>query len=172
MILFQGENIIVKRAIESDIKYILSLEEMKENNRFVWQGTYEEHLNEIKDINKYILGSIFNKESNKKIGYILCTLDNKSKVFELKRIVIEKKGMGYGKDTIKALLKYVFEGLNMNRFWLDVYTDHVVGIKLYESLGMVYEGTLRQSYKSNRGYVNQMIYSMLPFEYYQKKDLR
>ena len=46
----------------------------------------------------------------------------------------------------------------MNRFWLDVFEDNTVGISLYTSLGLVHEGTLRQSYKDEKGYRNQLIF--------------
>ena len=54
---------------------------------------------------------------------------------------------------MKALLKHAFEEMNINRFWLDVYPDNIFGIRLYESLGMNRDGVLRQSYKSERGYL-------------------
>ena len=66
-----------------------------------------------------------------------------------------------------ALFKYAFEEMNINRFWLDVYPDNTIGIKLYEGLGMHRDGVLRQNYKSKRGYLDQIIYSMLKTEYFQ-----
>jgi len=68
-----------------------------------------------------------------------------------------------------GILKYCFEVLDMNRFWLDVYTDNEVGINLYKSLDLVYEGTLRSAYKSERGYLDMMVFSMLRSEYEKLK---
>ncbi|MFA9424376.1 MAG: GNAT family N-acetyltransferase, partial [Sedimentibacter sp.] len=92
-------------------------------------------------------------------------LDFKSNVFEIRGIAITKKGIGYGKESLKALIKYSFEETHTNRLWLDVYPDNVIGIKLYESLGMHRDGMLRQSFKSERGYLDQIIYSILKCEY-------
>ncbi|GAB1456489.1 MAG: GNAT family protein [Spirochaetia bacterium] len=86
------------------------------------------------------------------------------------RIVITGKAKGFGKETIKRVITYAFESLKMNRFWLDVYPDNYDGIKLYESLGMIREGTLRQNYKSERGYLDQIIYSLLETEYNELKQ--
>ena len=66
---------------------------------------------------------------------------------------------------MEALLKFAFEETETNRFWLDVYPDNLIGIKLYESLGMHRDGVLRQNYKAERGYLDQIIYSMLRREY-------
>lgn len=66
-----------------------------------------------------------------------------------------------------ALIKLAFEKLDINRFWLDVYPDNIYGIQLYESLGMHRDGVLRQNYKAERGYLDQIIYSMLRNEYFK-----
>jgi ribosomal-protein-alanine N-acetyltransferase len=154
-------------ATEADIETIINLESHKDNRDFIWLGTYEEHKAEIEDKNHLIF--VFRrKEDNLIVGFALIRLDFKSEIFELRRIAISHKGIGYGKEVMTALLKYAFEDMKINRFWLDVYPDNVIGIKLYEGLGMHRDGILRQNYKSNRGYLDQIIYSMLKSEYVQK----
>jgi ribosomal-protein-alanine N-acetyltransferase len=153
-------------ATEEDIETIIKLESHKANRDFLWIGTYEQHKAEINDKN-HLLFVFRRKEDNLIVGFALIRLDFKSEVFELRRIAISHKGIGYGKEAMSALLKYAFEELNINRFWLDVYPDNNLGIKLYEGLGMHRDGILRQNYKSNRGYLDQIIYSMLKTEYFQ-----
>lgn len=164
MPLFTGRGIEVRDAVEGDISYIMNLESEDSNKQFVFQGTYEEHRKEI-ELDEYLLGIICEKDTYKKLGYILCHIDNKSKVFELRRIVVEEKSRGIGRETLENLIKYAFEILKLNRFWLDVYSNHTRGIKLYEDLGLVCEGVLRQSYRTDSGYVDQKIYSILSKEY-------
>ena len=91
-----------------------------------------------------------------------------TKSFEFRRVVIDVKREGYGKEFILGLLEYCFIDLEMNRFWLDAFEDNIVGINLYTSLGFIHEGTLRQSYRDERGYRSQLIFSMLRDEYFQK----
>ena len=162
--ILETERLLIMEAVESEINTIIELESHKDNRDYLWIGTYEEHQAEIVDKNHMLL--VFKrKEDLEIIGYALIRLDQKSDVFELRRIAISEKGKGYGKETMRALFKYAFEEKNTNRFWLDVYPDNIIGIKLYESLGMHCDGTLRQSYKSKRGYLDQIIYSMLKDEY-------
>ena len=85
--------------------------------------------------------------------------------FEVRRIAITDKGYGYGKEAMSGLIRYAFEGTETNRLWLDVYPDNEIRIKLYESLGMHCDGVLRKNYLSERGYLDQIIYSMLRSEY-------
>lgn len=158
------ERLLIVEAVESEIGTIMEIESHKDNRNFIWIGTYEEHKAEIEDKNHLLL--VFKHRENLDIvGYALIRLDYKSEIFELRRIAISEKGNGYGKEAMLAILKYAFDDRNTNRFWLDVYPDNTIGIQLYESLGMHRDGVLRQSYKSERGYLDQIIYSMLKSEY-------
>ncbi len=164
--MIETKRLYIIEATEEDIETIIELESHKDNRNFVWIGTYEEHKAEIGDKNHLVF--VFRqKVDNSIIGYALIRLDFKSEIFELRRIAISHKGIGYGKEVMIALLKYAFEDRNINRFWLDVYPDNLIGIRLYEGLGMHRDGVLRQSYKSERGYLDQIIYSMLKNEYYK-----
>ncbi len=163
-ILFSTERLNIFNATEKDIDIILELENHKDNRNYLWQGTFEEHMSEINDKNSMLV--VFKrKDNNEIIGYSLSHINFKSDVFELRRIVISDKGKGYGRETLLGIIKYCFEVVKCNRFWLDVYPDNEKGINLYKSVGMHHDGTLRQSYKSERGYLDQMIFSILKEEY-------
>jgi RimJ/RimL family protein N-acetyltransferase len=163
--MIETDSLYITDAQETDIAAIMELEKHKDNRNFIWQGTYEEHKKEIES-DDYIL-QVFNKKDNgETIGFALIFLDKKSERFELRRIAVSEKGKGYGRETLTALIKFAFEELQMNRFWLDVYPDNHVGIKLYEGIGMHKDGVLRQNYKSERGYLDMIVYSILKDEYF------
>lgn len=162
--MLETKRLVIAEAVEADIEWIIAQESDEENCRFVWIGTREEHRAEIADP-AHLLLVFREKDDGEKVGYALVHLDFKSERFELRRIVIALKNRGYGRESIEALMKYAFETLRFNRFWLDVYPDNAVGIALYESLGLHRDGVLRQNYKSERGYLDQIIYSMLREEY-------
>ena len=158
----------IVEADSSDIDSIIALEEHPENRDYLWVGTYEDHLAEIADPNHLLL--VFREKSDSRIvGYALIRLNKKSEIFELRRIAINEKRCGYGREAMVALFCLAFEKLGCNRFWLDVYPDNLYGIKLYVSMGMHRDGVLRQNYKSERGYLDQIIYSMLKGEYFAVK---
>ena len=156
----------IRSAVESDINLIIEIEQHPDNRDFIWVGTYEEHLSEIND-NQHLLLVFHRIEDNLPIGYSLSRIDFDWEVYELRRFVITDKGKGYGREAMNAHLKYAFEDLKINRFWLDVFPDNTAGIGLYESLKMHRDGVLRQSYKADRGYLDQIIYSMLKNEYFK-----
>ncbi len=155
----------IAEAIPEDVNTIIEIESHKDNRDFIWIGTAEQHLEEIEDPNHLLL--LFRtKEDGRIVGYALARIDWKSEVFELRRIAITEKGMGFGREVMEAIMKFAFTELSTNRFWLDVYPDNLIGIRLYESLGMHLDGVLRQNYKASRGYLDQIIYSMLKSEYF------
>lgn len=165
--MIETKRLEIIKAKEEHIDEIIMIESHKENRDYLWIGTYEEHLNEINDPNHLLL--IFKeKTSSEIVGYALIRLDFKSNIFEIRRIAMMKKGIGYGKESMIALIDYAFNKTKTNRLWLDVYPDNEIGIKLYDSLGMHREGVLRQNYKSDRGYLDQIIYSVLRSEYKNK----
>ena len=162
--LFETKRLIFEEAEEEDIATIIDLESHPNNKDFLWIGTYEEHLEEMSDDDQ-ILGVIKEKLNLDIIGYCLIRFDRKSDVFELRRIAISSKGKGYGKESMEGLFDFAFNKCHSNRFWLDVYPDNIIGIKLYEGLGMHRDGVMRQSDKTDRGYLDQIIYSILKEEF-------
>lgn len=161
---FTTERLLVRAAEEDDLNYIIGLEQNEENNAFVFQGTIEEHLYEIRDKNTYLM-IIEDKSNQFPMGFILSGIIRKSDIFELRRIVISDKNKGFGKEAISGLMKYCFEELSINRFWLDVFTDNHAGIHLYRQLGMTLDGILRESHKTENNYRDQMIFSILKKEF-------
>ena len=166
--MIETKRLHIVEAAEAEIPRIIELEEHPENRDYLWIGTVEEHKDEIADPNHLLL--VFKeKEDSRIVGYALVRLNPKSEIFELRRIAIDEKHCGYGRESMEALFTLAFEQLGINRFWLDVYPDNVFGINLYESLGMHRDGVLRQNYKAERGYLDQIIYSMLRGEYFDRK---
>jgi RimJ/RimL family protein N-acetyltransferase len=86
---------------------------------------------------------------------------------EIKRIVVEVKNRGIGRKSLKAIIKYLFEEKNVHRVWLDYHQFNEVGAYLYESMGFIKEGVLRESLKLDGKYYDVVVLSMLKSEYFQ-----
>jgi RimJ/RimL family protein N-acetyltransferase len=54
-------------------------------------------------------------------------------------------GKGYGTDAVRVLLRYAFEELNLARVSLGVYDYNPRAVRVYEKVGFIHEGRLRQS---------------------------
>jgi RimJ/RimL family protein N-acetyltransferase len=57
----------------------------------------------------------------------------------------DDRGRGYGSDALRALLRFAFGQLRLERVWLDVYDVNPGARRVYERVGFVYEGTLRRA---------------------------
>ena len=73
--------------------------------------------------------------------------------------------MGYGRETLTEILRYGFEELGVNKVWLEAYPDNAPGTHLYDSMGFHRDGLRRQHSKEERGFLDEIQYSMLKSEY-------
>ncbi len=72
---------------------------------------------------------------------------------------------GYGTDTVKLVLAYGFEDLELNRVELTTDAENVRGRRCYEKCGFVEEGTLRQHRFVNGGFSDTIMMSVLREEW-------
>jgi len=84
------------------------------------------------------------------------------------RIVIGETnclGQGMGTSVVKAIVKYAFEKLNLNKVYLGVNASDVRANKCYQKAGFVNEGTTRDYHFRNGRYYDANIYSILRREW-------
>lgn len=72
---------------------------------------------------------------------------------------------GYGRDAIKAVLRYAFEELRLNCVYAQVLPDNELSRKLFERSGFREEGILRERLYKNGGFQDVCVYSILRKEY-------
>lgn len=111
--------------------------------------------------------SIFENTSRALVGYILLSLHESKKSLELDRIVIKKKGKGYGHLALKWIKQFCFEEIKYHRLWLDVFIENERAIHLYESEGFKKEGLLRECLIKEGQFRSLYIYSILINEYFK-----
>jgi diamine N-acetyltransferase len=160
-----GKNVKLINTLPSDIDKIIDFE--KSNDQFVHQYSKDKHLALLNDRDCLHL-SIRRLDSDKIVGHmILFGLESVHSVLEFRRLTIDEKGMGFGREAIQLLKILCFEKIKFHRLWFDVYDDNERAINLYESENFIKEGLLRDKFKTENGYRSQRIYSMLENEYNQ-----
>ena len=158
-----GDKIRLTNTVLTDIDSIIEFE--NSNKQFVHQYPKNKHIALLKDDDCLHL-SIKRLDNEKLIGHmIIFGVCNQNKVLEFRRITINEKGLGFGREAIRLLKQLCFEKLRFHRLWLDVYDDNDRAISLYESEGFTKEGILRDNIKTEHGYRSQRIYSMIEDEY-------
>lgn len=82
---------------------------------------------------------------------LFCELTNPASRAELRRLSLARPGNGLGLAFVCALRDHAFEGLGVDRLWLDVVTDNPRARHIYEKAGFVYEGTRRAHWRRPAG---------------------
>lgn len=105
--------------------------------------------------------------NDKKIGYF--RLSNHSKIN--KNIYIgadissEYRGMGYGYQSYKLFIPFLFKQYDLNKISLEVLSTNSTAISLYKKIGFVYEGCKRKEVMKKDKWVDSIIMSILKDEY-------
>jgi RimJ/RimL family protein N-acetyltransferase len=72
---------------------------------------------------------------------------------------------GYGTEATRALVRWGFRELNLNRVWLRVFEDNAAGIRCYEKTGFRLEGRLRQDRYREGRYLDTLVMGVLRDEF-------
>jgi len=92
-------------------------------------------------------------------------LGSPARAIELYRLAMSERSKGYGRSFLQGLMSEAFGPLNANRFWLDVFPENVRAHHVYENLGFVEEGLLRETYWWQGAFRSVIIMSILAREY-------
>ncbi len=94
-------------------------------------------------------------------------VDWKNRSAEIGISIGEKKywNRGFGRDTMRLMLRHAFNDLNLNRVYLYVFETNERAKKAYLATGFVEEGRLRQDIYKNGRYIDTFIMSVLRSEW-------
>lgn len=153
----------------SDLDFVVSVERDVHNLPFItpWERTQHEGALRFPDSRHFVIESGAQWE---RTGFVIlqgCRSPHRS--VELKRIVLQAKGQGYGRACVRALKRLAFGPVGAHRFWLDVKAANTRAQRLYETEGFVVEGRLRESVRITQdgadGYDSLVVMSMLDREF-------
>ena len=71
------------------------------------------------------------------------------------------KGKGVAKEASRLILEYGLEKLDLNRIYLFTEVENVAAQKLFERVGFVREGVIRQDILSHGKYADRIAYGFL-----------
>ncbi len=169
-IIKKGARLQFRQAREKDLEYILKVEFRPENAKFVIPWTRNIHIKTLNTAGAIhlIIERIDTKEP---VGFLMIAgLDNPSKEIEWTRIILDQKGKGYGRETLKLLKSWAFDDLKFHRAWLDCKDYNKRALHLYESEGLLREGLIRETILTDGVYENLVILGILDREYFARKE--
>lgn len=107
------------------------------------------------------------------IGLVnLTNIDHVNKKAEFSIIIGDKnqQGKGYGLFATQLMLKHAYEELNLHKVWLSVLQTNKNAQHIYQKIGFITDGILRQDVFKNNKYQNLIIMSMLKDEYESRNN--
>ena len=159
----------------SDLDYVISVERDSHNLPFItpWERTQHEGAVRFPDFRHFIVEA---GGAYERAGFVILQgCRNPHGSVELKRIVLQPKGLGLGRECVRRLKHMAFHDLHAHRFWLDVKQLNLRAQSLYISEGFVEEGRLRESVRltgnNADGYDSLVVMSMLDREYQARRAL-
>lgn len=165
----------LRPTMASDLDWVLGLERDSHNLPFItpWERTQHEGALRIPDLRHFIVEIEGHGERS---GFVILQgCRNPHRSVELKRIVLQPKGIGAGRACVRLLKQMAFRDLKAHRFWLDVKALNARALDLYRSEGFVEEGRLRESVRITidgaDGYDSLVVMSLLDREYHARVAL-
>lgn len=122
------------------------------------------------DKTRYVF-AICNNSDNQHIGNVgLSSIDyiNRNCMFSIIIFDTRNRGKGAGSDATKLALDFAFNRLNMNKVYLKTSEKFIEALKMYQKLGFVKEGVMRQHRYTNGKYENKIMLSILKSEFYEQ----
>jgi diamine N-acetyltransferase len=165
----------LRPTMQSDLPYVLSLEQDPQNLPFItpWDRTQHEAAIRFPDMRHFIIEG---GQALEAVGFLIlvgCRSQHQS--IELKRMVVQPKGQGYGRSALRVAKRLAFDDLAAHRFWLDVKHRNQAAQALYASEGWVVEGTLRDAVRvqladGSAGFDALVVLSMLHAEFVARRS--
>jgi RimJ/RimL family protein N-acetyltransferase len=163
------ERLRLRPTMLSDLDFVIRAENDAQNLPFItpWDRTQHEGAVRFPDFRHFIVEA---GEGYDSAGFVILQgCRNPHGSVELKRVVLQPKGQGLGRECVRQLKRMAFRDLRAHRFWLDVKQLNTRALALYQSEGFVEEGRLRESVRvmvdGADGYDSLIVMSMLDREY-------
>lgn len=159
----------LRPTMSSDLDFVLSLEQDRANLPFItpWERTQHEAAIRFPDFRHFIIEGGPGLDA---VGFLIligCRSQHQS--LELKRMVVQGKGQGFGRAALRVAKKVAFDDLGAHRFWLDVKSLNTRAKLFYDSEGFVVEGRLRDAVRVAGGWDTLIVMSMLQQEFSDRR---
>lgn len=161
---------MMRRATAADIPEIMRIERSPGYEAFVGQSDAAQHARyqEDEDSAEYV----WEQDGRVAAFVVLEKLSTRHAVL-LKRIAVATPEKGVGQAVMRAIMDLVFEDTPAHRLELDTSEENLRARHVYEKLGFIHEGRIRDAYKLADGrLVSSDLFSILRPEWEGRRRLR
>ena len=156
-------DITLEPLTESDFDWLLELEAAAREEGFIRGNDRAGHVAYYARPDSLYLLIV---RGGQRAGYVILSgFGTPDKVIELGRIVIEEAFRGIGQTALKAIITRIFADPEIHKIWLDTLDHNLRGQHIYQKLGFVLEGRLREAFLMNGTRHDMLIYGLLREEW-------
>jgi diamine N-acetyltransferase len=153
----------LRPTTEVDLDFAVKAESDPDTSPFIIPWPRDRHAMALSDLD--IAHRIAEDEARNPVGFvILGGLTNPDSSIEFRRIVVVRKGRGFGRSIVRAVTELAFNELQAHRLWLDVKVHNARARALYKSEGFVEEGLLRECIRGPAGFESLVVMALLQHE--------
>ncbi|MBB4405737.1 ribosomal-protein-alanine N-acetyltransferase [compost metagenome] len=155
-------------ATEADIPFIMSVERIPGYAALVGSYDADEHRRRIETANtNYFLCRL----GTEPLGFAVVRLDDDGMGnAQLHRIAMARTGLGHGSAFLRQICRAVFAFQDIGRFWLDLLPSNVRARNVYQRIGFIQEGTMRQALRLKDGSREDLVLMSLLREEWRTLD--
>lgn len=169
------DRLVLKKIEDSDIKYLyrniysnFEFYKYYDQRKFSGLGEYTMSLipyNYYYAQGNYFKWGLLHKEANILIGEVSldsCDKNDINNKFNLRYILSYKSlNQGYATEAVNSVIDFAFNQLDAHRIQAQIVTENVAALRLAQRVGMSYEGTMTDSYKIDKEYYDQDVFSIV-----------
>ena len=151
----------------------------QEVTRYMTNGAFPNSVEGITRFYEHVVNSpndavfaIVDRSSNAHVGNIgIHRIDWINRVGEYGTVIGEKSawGKGFGTEATELILAHAFCRLNLHKVFLGVHAEHAAAIRLYEKVGFVHEGRMRQEVYRDGRYYDKVLMGILQEEFLSRR---
>ncbi len=170
-----GSQTYLRGLTRADLPALLAWTSDREVTRYLYRGAFPAHLEALERNYEAMISSPAEEE------LAICTCRDEAFIgvaglhginpvarsAELRVFIGEKQcwSRGYGTEASQLLLAWAFEVLHLHKVWLGVNAGQANAVRVYEKVGFVREGVLRDEVWRNGRYYDAVRMSILATEY-------
>jgi diamine N-acetyltransferase len=153
----------LRPTTDADLDFVVKAESDPDTDPFITQWPHHRHAIALGDPD--IAHRIAEDEVQNPVGFVIVGgLTNVDSSIEFRRIVVVRKGKGYGRSIVRAVKELAFNEMRAHRLWLDVKVHNARARALYKSEGFSEEGVLRECIRGPIGFESLVVMSLLHHE--------
>ncbi|MEN8229810.1 MAG: GNAT family protein [Bacteroidota bacterium] len=169
-----GEKVYLRAYEANDLAMVTRIENHPDPRETLFYAlptnaeTQQEKISTLINNPNAILLTICSKADNQPVGQTaLVRIDwiGRMATFYLGIADKENWSKGYGSDTVKLMLDYAFNELNLNRIQLHVAEKNSAAVKVYKKYGFIIEGKLREAMYQHGRYWDFYLMGILKSDY-------